>query len=165
MTGLLSGRPHTPAGYGIDSGADGLMGWGDVSGRLTSAQNYWLATAGKNMRPHVMPVWGLWLEGAFLFSTDTASRKARNLAANSHGTVHLESGDDVVIVEGMVEQVTDPHALASFVEAYDVKYGIRPDVSGPQARAYRLNPTVAFAWREKDYPKSATRWLFHRSKG
>ncbi len=111
-----------------------------------------------------MPVWGLWLEEAFYFSTDTASRKGRNLAANSYAAVHLESGDDVVILEGRVEEVADEALLNRFADAYDVKYDIRPDVSSAAARVYRLPPKVAFAWREKDFPTSATRWSFDENQ-
>ena len=35
-------------------------------------------------------------------------RKGRNLAENPNVAVHLESGDDVVILEGVAEVVTDP---------------------------------------------------------
>jgi len=105
-----------------------------------------------------MPVWGLWLDGAFVFATDAASRKGRNLAVNPNASVHLESGDDVVILEGVMETLSGTSSLKRFVDAYDAKYKVRPDVS--DAPVYRLRPTAAFAWREKDYPTSATRWAF-----
>jgi len=109
----------------------------------------------------VAPVWGLWLDEAFYFSTDPASRKARNLQANPAQVVHLESGDDVVILEGTAEGVADPSLRARFAEAYHAKYQIRPDV-GDAALVYGLRPRVAQAWREQDFPNSATRWLLSR---
>ena len=35
----------------------------------------------RTARPHVMPVWGVWLDGRLWFSSGLRSRKARNLAA------------------------------------------------------------------------------------
>jgi general stress protein 26 len=62
-------------------------------------------------RPHATPVSGVWIEGGFYFGTGTGSRKARNLAKNQHLVVHLESGDEVVILEGVAEEVADPASL------------------------------------------------------
>ena len=38
-------------------------------------------------------MWGLWHDGAFYFSSDFESRKAKNIAANPALAMHLESGD------------------------------------------------------------------------
>ncbi|MSQ13998.1 MAG: pyridoxamine 5'-phosphate oxidase [Dehalococcoidia bacterium] len=154
-------RPRMEASYGVEPvDAAGMLAWSAVRDRLTNARNYWGATTRPDGRPHVMPVWGLWLDETFCFSTDVQSRKGRNLAAHANAVAHLESGDDVVIVEGSVEVVTGPAALGRFADAYDAKYHFRPDVSSPAARVYRLRPAVAFAWGEKDFTKSATRWSF-----
>lgn len=74
--------------------------------------------------------------------------------------MHLESGDDVVILEGALVKVTDADELTRFADAYDAKYEFRPDVTDPAGAYYRLKARVAFAWREKDFPTSATRWVF-----
>jgi hypothetical protein len=107
-----------------------------------------------------MPVWGLWLDETFYFATDTASRKGRNLAANPNVVVHLESGDDVVILEGSAEEVMEPPLLQHFAEDYQMKYQIRLDVNSRNSKVYRLHPRVAFAWEERDFLQSATRWSF-----
>ncbi len=54
---------------------------------------------------------GLWLADAFYFSTDKNSRKARNLAENPHCVIASENPAEAVIVEGVVESVTDPERL------------------------------------------------------
>ena len=153
-------RPRMPGGYGIERDSTGLMTWSAVVERLAVARNYWVATTSPDGRPHVAPVWGLWLDDAFYFSTDPASRKGRNLAASPELIVHLESGDDVVILEGRAEAVAEPSLLARFAAAYDAKYQLRPDVSNPASGFYRIRPRAAFAWREQDFPKSATRFSF-----
>ena len=150
-------RPHMPE-YGLldaESGS-GLFPWSHVSERMAAARNYWVATTQPDGRPHAAPVWGLWLDEAFYFGTALSSRKARNLEANPGIVVHLESGDDVVILEGIAEKVSDAALLARLDEAYFAKYKFHLD--GNANPIYSLHPRVAYAWLERDFPGSATRW-------
>jgi PPOX class probable F420-dependent enzyme len=149
-----------PGSYGIDRHATaGLLPWSVVVDQLVRARNYWVGTVHPSGRPHVRPVWGLWLDDAFYFSTDPASRKGRNLAANPALVVHLESGDDVVILEGTAEIVADAALLTRVADAYEAKYAFRPDYTNLACRVYRLRPWVVFAWREAAFPSTATRWV------
>lgn len=50
-------------GYGIKAGEEGLQSWERFEERARESHNYWIATVGDDGRPHVMPVWGLWLDG------------------------------------------------------------------------------------------------------
>ena len=153
-------RPRMPASYGVDPTAlEGTLPWDYVRERMASARNYWVGTTRPDSRPHAAPVWGVWLDEALYFSTSPSSRKGLNLGANPAVVVHLESGDEVVIIEGTVEAVDDPTLLARMADVYEAKYQFRPDATG-DAIVYRLRPRVAFAWRERDFPSSATRWSF-----
>lgn len=145
-----------PAAYGIASDSEGQLAWDDVVGRLRAARNYWVCTTRPDGRPHAMPVWGLWLAEAVVFSTDPASRKGRNLAARPAAVIHLESGDDVVVAEGEVSPFAG--SQGAFVDAYEAKYAFRPE-PGPTQGVYALRPRVVLAWREADFPRSATRWV------
>jgi general stress protein 26 len=108
-----------------------------------------------------MPVWGIWAEGAFYFSTGGDSVKGRNLAANPAICVHLESGDDTVILEGVVERVTDTALLQRLDEVYYSKYEFHLwESNSDSSPIYRLVPSVAFAWSEKNFTTDATRWQF-----
>jgi pyridoxamine 5'-phosphate oxidase-like protein len=154
-------RPRMPRSYGVKRTRRGMVSWSEADRRLTKAHNYWLVTSQKNGRAHVAPVWGLWLDGSFWFSTDPSSRKGRDMARNPYTVLHLESGDDVVIVEGIAERLTaDSRLLARFVETYKKKYDFLLDTSNSSYGVYRLKPRLAYAWFEKDFPKSATRWIF-----
>ena len=153
-------RPHMPAGYGIAKGPRGLQSWKDVEKQLVKAKNYWVGTTRPDGRPHVMPVWGLWLEGVFYFSSDGTSRKARNIAASGRAVVHLESGDEAVIVEGEAQRMMDRALFAKVDAAYAKKYGMGLSGIPGDVGVFAVRPKVAFAWREKDFPKSATRWRF-----
>ena len=68
---------------------------------LTAARNYWVCTIRPDGRPHAKPVWGVWLEDELLFSAHPETITARNLKANPALVAHLESGDQVAIVEGL----------------------------------------------------------------
>jgi hypothetical protein len=142
-------RPGFP-GYGVPEEAAGMLPWAWADERLGAAHNYWIATIG----PHASPVWGLWRDGTFLFSCGARSRKARDLTRDPRLVVHLESGDEVVIVEGVAEPVS---ATEADVEEYERKYAYKPD---PGEGWYRVDPRRVLAWREQDYPGSATRFDF-----
>lgn len=148
------GRPYIPE-YGIPTSVEGTLAWSHVSERLEKARNYWVGTASPEGRPHVVPVWGVWTEEMLCFGGGPQTRWSRNLAANAQVVVHLESGDDVVILEGVVEQITDPtHVLARRADdAYEAKYQMRHGTP-----LWVLRPQVAFAWSQ--FPNNATRWRF-----
>ncbi len=162
MSSPEADRPAFHKSYGIwaaDEGA-GLLPWDWAAERLERAHNYWVATASKEGRPHAAPIWGLWLDERFYFSTARASRKGRNLAANPRAVVHLESGDEVVIVEGEVKEVIGRNSLDRLALAYGEKYTLEIAFTDPGSVVYALTPSRAFAWRESDYPESATRFSF-----
>jgi PPOX class probable F420-dependent enzyme len=152
--------PRMPAGYGAPEDGSGaeLLPWRWAEERLEAAHNYWVCTTRADGRPHAVPVWGLWLDGAFWFSTGRTSAKARNLARSPAVVVHLESGDDTVILEGNVEEATD--ALEEYAEAYEAKYGYRPDPLDETNVTYLLRPRTAQTWTERGFPRDATRWVF-----
>jgi pyridoxine/pyridoxamine 5'-phosphate oxidase len=150
-------RPRFPNVYGISDDPEGLLDWGWATERLASARNYWVVTAGSDGRPHAAPVWALWLDDAVVFSTHPHSRKARNLSNDSRVVIHLESGDEVVILEGRVQPETLDDRIA---DDYEAKYGFRPDPGKRREGWYRLEPTVAYAWLEREFPRTATRFTF-----
>ena len=159
-------RPDRPdmEGYGIATDPEGMLLWGWASAALAAARNYWIGTTRPDGRPHAAPVWGIWLDETFYFGTGPTSCKGRNLAVNPAIVVHLESGDDSVILEGVAEPLTDASLLERYADAYEAKYQFRPDTSKPEG-TYMLRPRVAFGWRERDFPTSATRWRFREDAG
>jgi hypothetical protein len=150
-------RPYVP-GYGIPANRRGMLSWNYVEECMVAAQNYWVATVHPDGRPHLTPVWGVWVDGAFYFGSGPQTRKVRNLSENPHVAVHPESAD-VVILEGVAETITDPDpALAERVSAASTdKYGMGShDIEG----SYAVHPRVVFAWTGSGFPNTATRWVF-----
>jgi PPOX class probable F420-dependent enzyme len=157
-------RP-TLDGYGIATTAEGLMPWSWADTQLREARNYWICSTRPDGRPHAMPVWGTWTGTAVLFGTGPSSVKARNLAGSPPVTVHLESGDDVVIVEGVAERMAldsdeGRRAFEALGDAFEVKYSWRPSPDDEEMALFRVVPARAYGWREKDFVTSATRWKF-----
>ena len=105
-----------------------------------------------------MVIWGLWLDGAFWFSTDGNSRKGRNLATNPHCVISSDNAEQAVIVEGQVKIIKDAATLKKIFAAYKKKY--KMDISGMDSPMYRVQPVVAFGMWEKKFTQTATRWLF-----
>lgn len=151
-------RPHVP-GYGIPTTAKGMLSWSHADERLKQSLHYWVATASADGRPHSVPVWGVWVDGAVCFGGGPDTRWARNLKANPNVAVHLEKGDDVVILEGAVDRVEklDDPLVTSVQEAYKKKYKM------PHPPPFWvLRPAKAFVW-DKDL-RTATRFEFPHAR-
>jgi pyridoxine/pyridoxamine 5'-phosphate oxidase len=147
-------------GYGIvgEHEGDGLLPWSWAAERLAAARNYFIATTRADGRPHVMVIWGLWLDDAFYFSTGKSTQKARNLASNPHCVICAEGGEEAVIVEGVAAELGDRAVLERFAAAYKAKYDW--DVSTMSEPIFVVQPRVVFGQIEKTFTKSATRWQF-----
>ena len=151
-------RPHMP-GYGLPKSTKGLLAWKWAEGRLKKSHNYWITTVRPNGSPHTMVVWGLWQDGAFLFSTGRESRKARNLAKNNHCIVCTERANEAVIVEGIAEEVRDASVRRKFLPVYEKKYKFDMSSFGEEP-IYAVRPVVAFGLYEKKFQTAATLWKF-----
>jgi Pyridoxamine 5'-phosphate oxidase len=155
-----------PKGYGVPETDEGMLEWGWAVGQLESALNYWFGTTRPDGRPHTMPAWAVWLDGTLYFEGSPRTKRARNLAENPAVVVHLESGDDVVILEGEAHEVGKPdRALAErLAAAFTEKYGATKWEYRPQPEQWdegglwSMQPKVAFGWT--DFPADTTRWRF-----
>ncbi|HZT44623.1 MAG TPA: pyridoxamine 5'-phosphate oxidase family protein [Gaiellaceae bacterium] len=159
-------RPVMPTGYGVPETGEGLLEWGWAVERLVPAHNYWFGTTRPDGRPHAMPAWGVWIDGALYFEGSPLTRRARNLADNPAAVVHLESGDEVVIVEGEASEAgAQARQLAERLAAeFAAKYGATkweyrpPPEQWDRGGLWLLRPVVAFGW--SDFPRDVTRWHF-----
>jgi Pyridoxamine 5'-phosphate oxidase len=126
--------------YGQSSNKSTLE-WAWVEDQLVAAGTYWV-TARTPGHPHPRPVWGIWFEGRLYLSIGTPLT-ARALATDPRVSVHLDSGTDVVIVEGRAERVASD---AEVLTRYDRKYDWTYDASeyGPLTC---VAPQTVLAWR------------------
>jgi pyridoxine/pyridoxamine 5'-phosphate oxidase len=151
-------------GYGIPKHKKGLLSWSWAEQRLKKSHNYWITTTKPDGAPHTMVVWGLWLDGVFIFSTGRQSRKARNLAENQHCVLCTEHAHEAVIVEGIAELAEVP-LRREFLKKYERKYrfdmsAFEQDILSKKEPVFTVRPRVAFGLYEKNFMGSATRWQF-----
>src|SRR4051794_20427793 len=115
---------EAPADYPFPKTEDGMVPWSRAKDLLARSRYYWLATVRTDGRPHVAPLWGAWVDDLLYFDGSPQTRWARNIASNPPASVNLESGNDVVIVEGAVDLfVSDAELAARLVNVWSEKYG------------------------------------------
>ncbi|MFK5584978.1 MULTISPECIES: pyridoxamine 5'-phosphate oxidase family protein [unclassified Serinicoccus] len=161
-----SDRPTLPEGYGLPATSEGLLGWEQVETRLREAQHYWLASVRPDGRPHSVPRWGVWLEGRFWYDGAPSTRHTRNVEANPAVTLTLESGTEVVIVEGdsratrAAAEGLGARLSQAFTKYADAGYAPGPDSwAGEDGGGLRvITPHRALAWF--DFPTDCTRFTF-----
>lgn len=159
-------RPTFPDGYGLPDGDDGLLAWPAVEQRLVDAEHYWLATVRPDGRPHVVPRWGVWVDQRFYYDGAPTTRHARNLAANSACTLHLEDGKQAVILDGSSAPArADADGLGgrlaeAFGKYHSAGYAPGADAwAGEDGGGLRVfTPVTALAWFA--FPTDATRFTF-----
>lgn len=161
-----AGRPELPEGYGLPDSVEGLLEWSQVEARLREARHYWLGSVRPDGRPHAVPRWGVWLDGRFWYDGAPTTRHTRNVEANPAVTLTLESGTEVVIVEGESHATwAEPDGLGPRLSQAFAKYaddGYSPghdSWSGEDGGGLRvITPHRVLAWFE--FPRDCTRFVF-----
>ncbi len=154
-------RPHMP-GYGLVFQEHWkALPWTWANGRLSTSHNYWVATTREDGRPLVMPVWGIWLDNKFYFSTGRLSRKSRNLKTNSSCVVCPVGTTEAVIVEGRAEELHDSTLRRKVRNVYKRKHGSDLDSYSAEL-IYSVQPRVTFGIVESSdkIRGNPTRWRF-----
>jgi PPOX class probable F420-dependent enzyme len=130
----------------------GHLTWEATELRLRVGRSSIIATTRPDGRPHAMAIWFCWLDGRLYFITARSTQKARNLARQPWAVVHVGDGDEVLMVEGSTQRITDEAERARVDDAYRAKY-VDP-VSGatasifdnPEDDLYRLDPSRVVTW-------------------
>ncbi len=138
------------------------IAWREVEERLERAETYWVAT-GAGRDPHPRPVWGVWVDGALLLSLGSPVLR-RGVAEEPRVAVHLDSGTDVVVVDGSAAADGSAATVDAFLGAYDAKYDWSYDV-GVYGPPTRVDPVQVLAWRAvgpagRDGFGAAAKWTF-----
>jgi hypothetical protein len=159
-------RPAIPREYGVAKGREGMLSWQIVEAQLAAAKLFWVGTSSSDGRPRVRPVDGTWFEGAIYVGGSPETAWVRDLLANPNVSVHLDSTDGIVIVDGVAEPggggIADDAAerLADLL-GERFPYG-RPKAEDFAARgSIAIRPRVIVAWR--DFAKDPTRFRFGRA--
>ena len=159
-------RPNLPKGYGLPDSADGTLSWDEVETRLVASKSYWISTVRPDLRPHSVPRWGVWVDGRFWYDGSPETVHARNAEQNPWVTLTLESGSEVVIVEG------ESHATSAAADGFGQRLAVEfkkytDDGYSPPADSWAgrdggglrfITPHRVLAWF--DFPKDCTRFTF-----
>jgi nitroimidazol reductase NimA-like FMN-containing flavoprotein (pyridoxamine 5'-phosphate oxidase superfamily) len=163
--------PPTPAPLSSPRGVPlTSLGWADVRTRVAAAGDFLFATTDPGGRPHVVPVLGVWHDGAFCLATFRTSRKVGNLERNDGCAVTVPGPDVELVLEGTARDVRNVARLQEVAELFPAKYPwwhpvVRdgefydPGDTGEPRRVYAVEPAQVFAFGKED-GFSATRWRF-----
>jgi hypothetical protein len=128
LYGARSDRAHLP--------------WSWVDHELARAGTYWVLARHEG-HPHPRPVWGVWHEHRLHLSLGSPTLR-RALQEDPVVTIHLDSGTDVVIVEGLVKPgaATTPALIQVYKEKYDWDYDL-----SQYGDLIVVQPEKVLAWR------------------
>jgi hypothetical protein len=138
--------------------------WSWARERLETAPTYWVTTVSPEGFPHSRPVWGVWRQDGFWFSTQ--NRSIDHIAKNPRASLNIQDDNDIIVVEGHCDRIVGVDGISVMVDGYAAKYSwettaeeefiVRPDAV---ATVYRLAPDKIFGWPFDNW-ESITRWSF-----
>jgi len=144
----------------------GFIPWNMIDNWLCAFRSIWVSTTRPDGRPHAVPVWYAWDGRNLYFISARLLQKSKNLAHQPWIVVHAGDGDDVIILEGPIEIVTDRMELERVDEAYRTKYvdpgsGAQATIFEPEVDLYRVNVKHVMAW-EYGTVANRTDWKFEQ---
>ncbi len=155
-------RPALPKGY-VDNPISEVS-WEYVEKRLKESVNYWVCSVRPDGRPHVIPRWGVFIDGKFYYDGSPETRHAQNILQNANVSLHLESGNDVVIMDGTSKPAGKPSAelARQLSDAYKAKYasdGYSPEpTQWDGGGLYVFTPRQCLAWTK--FFENPTKFIF-----
>lgn len=138
--------------------------WDAIESTLAKAEVYALTTVLPDSTPHTVPVAGTWTDEGFVFCTGEYEQKAKNIAHNSRGSMHIGStsfmtGMDIV-VRGEFVHHTDAESLTRLAKEFESKYpdffkfqvgdGALINAHGNRAAVYCLRPDYTHVFTRDD---------------
>jgi F420H(2)-dependent biliverdin reductase len=117
----------------------------DARTKLSQAKNIWVASVRPDGRPHITPVWFVWVEEKIYISLDPNSVKVRNISSNNRVSLALEDGLHPVICEGIANLVMSPLPV-SVVQQFQVKYDWDLREETQYNRLFEITPRKWLSW-------------------
>ncbi|RMG95771.1 MAG: hypothetical protein D6706_11570 [Chloroflexi bacterium] len=74
--------------------------WRAIEARLGREMTIWIATVRYDGRPHLVPVWFIWLDGKIYIATGRETQKYTNMYHNQRVALALPDTANVIIIEG-----------------------------------------------------------------
>ena len=98
--------------------------------RLEREANVWLGTVRPDGRPHLVPIWFVFVNDSFWLATGADSVKVTNIRTNPNVVVSLEAGNRPVVAEGTATIRPRPFptpVVAAFERKYDWDISVTED--------------------------------------
>jgi hypothetical protein len=145
-----------------------------LAGPPTPDVTYFLGTCRADGTPHAAGIGAQWMDGDLYFTSNPATRKARDLAVNPRCTISVRLAGIDLVLDGSAERLTDPETLERVAAGYrDGGWPAQvegdaltapfsaPSAGPPPWQVYRFDfhTVVGVATTE---PWGATRWRFQR---
>jgi general stress protein 26 len=132
--------------------------WRAIEARLGRESEIWLATVRYDGRPHLVPLWFIWLEGKLYVSTGADTQKFANLRGNQSVSLALPDTTNVVMIEGEAH-VADRSLIDKVADYFFNKYewDFRYDDTA-KWELVEITPLKILAWGD-GYDHEGTRVL------
>ncbi|MCA9990135.1 MAG: pyridoxamine 5'-phosphate oxidase family protein [Anaerolineales bacterium] len=123
--------------------------WRSLLSRLSREMTIWLATTREDNRPHLVPVWFVWLDDKIYVATGTETQKFANLRQNQAVALALPDTAQVIIIEGEAH-VADYRTTDKIADYFYNKYewDFRYDDSVTW-RLLEITPRKILAWGDE----------------
>ena len=120
--------------------------WRAIEARLGREMAIWLATVRGDGRPHLVPVWFIWLDEKIYLATGSETQKYANMYHNQSIALSLPDSASVVIIEGEAH-VADRNTVDRLADYFYHKYewDFRYDETAVW-RLIEITPHKIMAW-------------------
>ncbi|WP_424217499.1 pyridoxamine 5'-phosphate oxidase family protein (plasmid) [Streptomyces sp. BI20] len=117
-----------------------------VLDRLAAERDVWVATAGADGTPCLVPLWFRWDGEAVWFATRRTNPTGRNLEGGARARLALGDTEDVVMLDGEVTVFPAEEVPAGPADGFAARFGWDPRREAGYAY-YRVVPDEVRAWR------------------
>ncbi len=125
--------------------------------RLAAADAIWYASVRPNGRPHLAPIWHVWVDDAVWVCTDTTTVRSKNLATSEAVSVSIADTASPVIIDGIAtvadevpEAVNDAFKSKYDWDIVDYKNRCLIRIEPEKLMTWIVGSDAATRWRRKD---------------
>jgi hypothetical protein len=120
----------------------------DVLDRLERETDIWVASAGADGVPCLVPLWFAWDGTDVWLATRPGNPTGRNLRAGGRTRLAFADTRDVVLIDGEAKTFTAADVPVAAAERFAAKHGWDPRGARAAYAYFRVRPVEVQAWHE-----------------